>query len=196
MRLKLDYQTINTIDLSHLVQQFPWENRDQLVGSAGHEFHKLYAHIAGQFNGIKIADIGARTGNSALSLSCNMNNQIDSYEIFPEYYNLLCTNINKSNISFFFEDILTDPKILSYPLISLDVDPHDGVQESKCFEYLMANNYQGLVLLDDTNFAHVYPALHNWWNGLQLPKWDLTRYGHYSGTGLVDFSGTVEVILS
>lgn len=193
MRIQISNLDIAQINLQGLAEQFPYQKDNHPGDPLGQPFHNLYAYFSTLFNGIKIADIGTRTGNSALALSYNENNVVDSYDINSNYYNIVTEHIKKSNINFNLENILTSPKILQYPLISLDVDPHDGYQERQCFAFLEANNYKGIVILDD--IGPEWPALNYWFRTINLPKWNLTKYGHFSGTGLVDFSGKLEIII-
>jgi len=184
MKIQLELDRLNKIVLQYFIDRY---GATHVNDPAGKECHKLYAYMGMMFHDIKIADIGTRTGNSALSLSYNEVNHVDSYDIKQH------CGIKRKNISFFEEDILTDSKILQYDLISLDVDPHCGSQETKCFEYLIENNWKGVILLDD--IGPRWAAMNAWWNSITLPKWDVTKYGHESGTGIVDFSGKLEVEL-
>ncbi len=193
MKITISQEEINKISLNQLGLDYPYQNTNHPGDPLGQPFHNLYAYFSTLFNGIKIADIGTRTGNSALALSYNENNIVDSYDVNSNYYNIVTEHIKKPNINFNLENILMSSKILQYPLISLDVDPHDGIQERYCFAFLEANNYKGIVLLDD--IGPDWPALDYWFRSINLPKWDLTKYGHFSGTGLVDFTGELEVEL-
>jgi hypothetical protein len=33
-----------------------------------------------------------------------------------------------------------------------------------------------------------------WWNNLTQKKYDVTKFGHGSGTGIIDFSKNLEII--
>lgn len=191
MKINITKKHLSKISLSDLADRFPYQGRHHVNDPIGQEFHVLYAYFSSLFNGIKIADIGTRTGNSAIALSYNENNHVDSYDVNSNYYNIVTNNIKKENITFHLQDILSNEKILEYKLISLDVDPHDGKQERRCFKFLQENNWKGLVLLDDIGPNWI--QLHQWWNEITLPKWDLTKYGHASGTGLVDFTQELEL---
>jgi hypothetical protein len=182
-----------TIYMSALQKNFPYNSRNHLGSDAGVEPYKLYAYIAGGFKGIKIADLGSRFGNSALVLSAFPENHVNSYDIDASYHRQCDNAIKKSNITFHLKDVLADEELLQHELISLDVDPHNSEQEKVCFAFLKENNWKGLVLLDDIGPS--WGRLHDWWNSIDLPKWDLTAYGHASGTGLVDFGMDLEVVL-
>ena len=81
--------------------------------------------------------------------------------------------------------------MLKSDLIFMDT-AHTGEYEYKIYNFLKSNNYQGLLLLDDIflNQNMLY-----FWGEIEKPKYDLTKYGHASGTGLVIFNPDIQVIL-
>ena len=91
-----------------------------------------------------------------------------------------------------------DPKaIIKSDLIFLDA-AHDGRMEQEIYNFLCANDYKGMLLLDDISLNK---EMSLFWRGIDKKKHDLTEVGHgkdddfnRSGTGLVDFSGGVEII--
>jgi hypothetical protein len=63
---------------------------------------------------------------------------------------------------------------------------------------LQMGDFSGLVLLDDINLN---AEMKKWWKELQdkamergYKTYDLTSVGHFSGTGLLDFSGKVKIV--
>ena len=80
------------------------------------------------------------------------------------------------------------------PLIVLDVDPHDGRQEQRIVDALRENGYRGIVLCDD---IHLNDDMRRWWSGIGLKKLDVTRYGHWSGSGIIVFDESwIDVIVA
>jgi predicted O-methyltransferase YrrM len=76
------------------------------------------------------------------------------------------------------------PIIAEADLIFVD-GPKDGRTEDRFLERLAAIAFHGhpIVVFDDIrlmNMVHV-------WRGIARPKMDLTSFGHWSGTGLVDW---------
>jgi hypothetical protein len=67
-------------------------------------------------------------------------------------------------------------------LILLDIDPHDGIQETVFTNKLANINYKGFIICDD---IHLNIGMRNWWNSLNVEKYDLTDIGHMSGTGML-----------
>ena len=62
----------------------------------------------------------------------------------------------------------------------------------------MEPKYEGLLLLDD---IHLNDEMKKWWSEVvhNADQWgykafDLSTVGHYSGTGLLDFSGKVKIV--
>jgi len=67
--------------------------------------------------------------------------------------------------------------------------PKDGLTEPAFLARLAALPFRRfpIVVFDDTrvmNMLHI-------WRGITRPKLDLTSYGHHTGTGLVDWCGTL-----
>jgi hypothetical protein len=57
--------------------------------------------------------------------------------------------------------------------------------------------FKGILLLDD---IHLNPEMEKWWKELQdsagklgFVAYDVSNVGHFSGTGLLDFSGKVRI---
>lgn len=182
-RLPIDRSDVAKIDLSHLAPFVADQSHlTFFLDTDFKEHYRLAAFLATCFNNSLIIDVGTNKGYSALALSYNRTNQIISYDI---------TDVKALNrvdeldrIEFQIGDVLQDDRLLSAPLIMLDTD-HDGKFESEFFKFLRAHNYQGLVFLDD---IHVCNAMIRFWVSISEPKLDLTDLGHFSGSGLVDFS--------
>ena len=99
------------------------------------------------------------------------------------------------NINFHISDLFVaetrqqwSKQLLESPMIFLDVDPHNGSMEIDFYRFLYENHYQGLLICDD--IWYFKEMRDNFW--FQIPaqyKCDVTRYGHWSGTGLIHFGG-------
>ena len=87
----------------------------------------------------------------------------------------------------------TEEVLKSAKIILLDIDPHDGIQEKKFTDYLKKINYQGYVLCDD---IFLNEGMKNWWESLDVEKYDVTEIGHMTGTGIINFykNGDFEII--
>ena len=71
---------------------------------------------------------------------------------------------------------------------------HDGVFETQVFNYLLKNNYKGIIVLDDIHWSQ---EMIDFWKKIKIEKHDITFLGHegglgpmgnISGTGIIDFS--------
>ena len=191
----------------------PIEERDQ--GWNG-EHYKFLNYMANLYEDAVILEGGTAHGMSCLSLA-NSPNTVTTYEtnggwgiqrwvrgVAPgEEYDATYkpgqvseTGIGKyANTTFKLKDINTetDETILKADLIFLDVDPHDGMQETVFFDRLRSMNYKGVVIADD---IHLLEGMQNWWDSVPERKWDVTDAGHYSGTGVVDFGYNIESVVN
>lgn len=151
------------------------------------EHYRLLTYLSNKFNNIDIIDAGTYQGYSALALSQNIKNKIKSYDITPMSYDFLT---KMGNVEIITKDINIedDTVILNSPLILLDVDPHDGIQEKVFIDKLIKMNYSGYVLCDD---IHLNSEMQSWWDSITLSKYDLTNIGHMHGTGLICFNTNV-----
>ena len=177
----LDKNQIEEISLLHL-RHLCIEYEQYFSGNAGGEPYKLYSFISNQYNNITILDIGSYFGNSAIALSDNKTNTIISYDIQEHGQ----TNIVRKNISWKLQEFREDNSIdyKNIPVILIDVDPHDGIQEIEMVNFLREKQWSGLLILDD---IHLNENMNDFWQSFKEPKEDLTSFGHHSGTGVVYF---------
>ena len=180
-------------------------------GSSIDHYHAILAHLSTYFNDSIIVDMGTHTGNSAAALSYNKSNKVYTFDIAPteqaaelfkedEYKNIIyiignCIENNwygqplgpfSTNLS---EPLKSEKEIfLSSELIFLDIDPHDGVQEPQVLDFLITNDWKGIMVCDD--IGHQHPPMHDWWNSIELPTYTIrNKYAAFKGTGIVCFDG-------
>ena len=159
---------------------------------AGIEHYNLLSFLSDCFNDGTIIDIGAYQGYSTLALSYNKTNTVYTFDIKNTIIN---DNIkNKDNIKITNDNIFENnvqlkwkDKILESKLIFLDIDPHDGIAELTFLNFLKKINYNGIVLCDDiylnSNMSNKF------WKCIPNNcKYDLTQFGHWSGTGLITYN--------
>lgn len=186
-----DNDVIRKISLQKIADDFPYQKNNHPGDPVGQDYHLMYAYISTLFDGIKIADLGTRTGNSALAWSYNPKNKVDSYDINEEYYYIVKKEIKKKNVNFFLENIIQSTKMLDYHIICIDIDPHEGIEEKMAIDFLIANDWKGIVFMDDIGAN--FNRLMAYWNSITLPKWDITKYGHRFGNGIIDLTNTLTV---
>lgn len=144
--------------------------------------------------GKKIIDIGTCYGDSALALSYN-GNYVDSFDVtdmvggrsLPDTINRNQANLFDSTVRESYREAL-----LSSGLILIDIAPHAGTQELELVQWLQQNGYAGLIVLDDIWW---YKEMRdNLWYRIEPQfRTDATSFGHWSGSGIVSFSGRVEI---
>lgn len=180
---------IQKIDLT------PWKSYTNIVSSysgyfledAGREHYKLIAHFASKFSS-PVIDLGTLFGSSAVALKSHTSADVYTYDITDHVGNANKSYKNIEGIYLILKDCNTDVEAmlaLHPDLILLDIDPHDGIQEHTFYELLKQHNYSGLLLCDDIHLNH---AMEKWWSDVTHEKHDLTKYGHWSGTGLINFN--------
>ena len=181
--MELNLNVLSQLNLNKLGEKVIEEEfRNYFVDSAGNEHYKLLAYISQQYENSTLLDIGTYKGCSALALSYNTSNKVISFDIG----NFINLSDIPSNIEFVIDDV-TDEKyidmILASPFIMLDT-AHDGSFERKLHSHLQNIKWEGLLLLDDINLND---AMREYWQSITEDKYDVSDYGHWSGTGLVYF---------
>lgn len=163
-----------------------------------------------------VADIGTRYIASALALGAShgvvvktfdLPNSRERQEAFrgrteQEWQQqVLAAGVHITFVNQNLVDV-SDDEFMAYTgtwLISLDTHhlPYTRPFEREFFARLAKSGYQGLLFLDD---IHLNPEMKKWWAELQENAssmnyrcFDLTAIGHSTGSGLVDFSGKVEI---
>jgi hypothetical protein len=157
------------------------------------EHYSLLCYLSTKFNNITILDLGTWAGWSAVSIAQNPTNKVITYDIVDELNReqrgvcIKDTFNTYKNIERRMLDVKNEsPDVIkSATLLILDIDPHDGIQETEFTNYLDSINYEGFVLCDDIHFNE---GMRQWWNSITLPKYDLTDIAHSNGnagTGLI-----------
>lgn len=181
--------SIKNIKLDELSKNLYNKNMiNDFLDFPGKNHYYLLAYFSLMFNDSIFVDIGTNEGASALALAYNKTNNIYSFDLV----NNRKINENIENISYIIDDITRkymgyDGKyvdlILSAKLVMLDTE-HDGKFENEFYYFLKKINYKGFLFLDD---IYLYPMMTKFWNNIKEEKIDLTKYGHWSGSGLVIF---------
>ena len=199
MSLVLDFTDSTKIaqtDISECAKMTRWHaNSKYFEQEPGKEHYRLLAYISSLLPpGTAIADVGTYLGFSALALSHNVANMVTTYDIDDCLMGIMGNTAKKrENIIFKIRncmDCVDD--IAKCPLILLDIDPHDGKQETTFFEKLRDIGYNGVVICDD---IYLNDNMRNFWSNVKEKKYDLTHVGHWSGTGIVTF-GDQSIIIT
>ena len=181
----LDYDKFDYYLCDHMKSFAPYFNE-----IPGKEHYRFLAYISSLYDNINILDIGTSKGLSALAMSYNSSNIVNTYDITDMTRG--SDIIKRQNIKFHIKDLFDsfdDNKELFFSshIIFLDIDPHEGTREYKFYEWLKEHNYPGLIICDD--ILHFKDMRNNFWNKVEDKyKYDVTKYGHWSGTGFIIFN--------
>lgn len=197
MKIQFDKKYLNNLNIFDLHSRCTGISKRYFRLEAGKEPYRLLYYLTNLFNDSKIIDLGTSNGASALALSANKTNQIYSFDIIDRCETSFLQNENSfekapsfQNVDFIVTQDFTKyiDLFLNSPFIYLDI-AHDGIWENILLDLLTKNNYKGIMVLDD---IHAFPEMEILWNKLTFNKVDITSYGHWSGTGLIDFSNKIE----
>lgn len=175
--------------------------REFLLKDAGEEHYKLLNFLAKQVAQTKqaciVSDIGTLYGCSALAFAfAHPSVQVTTYDInnvIPNAPNSK-TIANVTNITRKFMSGQIDiANIAKSDIVLLDIDPHEGVEEKKIVDKLKEIGFKGLLVVDDINLNDKMKAF---WESIALPKYDVTKVGHWTGTGIVVYDeSTIDVVV-
>ena len=187
---------------NELLDNFELKNHRYLVNKqyydlkSGQQEYRLYSYLTTFFNNCFILDIGTHQGRSAVSLSHNSSNKVISYNIVDQIPDKSHLIHKKLNIEFRIKNVIDDLKkdfISKVKIVMIDID-HFGRIESLILNKLYQCGFSGIILLDDIH--HPQPRekllMENLWKNINLKKYDLTQYGHFSGTGVVIMNSDIE----
>ena len=180
---------------NEILDNFELKNHKYLVDEryydlkSGQQEYRLYSYLTTFFNNSIILDIGTLQGRSAVALSHNMTNKVISYNIVDEIPDKSHMIYKKINIDFKIRNVLEDLNrdlVQKVKIVMIDID-HFGKSESLILNTLYKLGFKGIIILDDIH--HPQPReklfMEAFWRNINLKKYDVTKYGHHSGTGIV-----------
>jgi predicted O-methyltransferase YrrM len=179
-----------------ILDNFELKNQDYLVSKdyynlkSGQQEYRLYSYLTTFFDNITILDIGTLTGRSAIALSHNESNKVISYDIYNHIQNDNHKIYSKKNVLFNIKNVLDDLNeefIKNVKIVMIDIDHYETI-ETIIMKKLKELNFSGLIILDDTTNhpeVEINVCMNRLWNNIQETKYDFTKYGHWSGTGIV-----------
>lgn len=173
---------IHDIDLSFFSKYYKSCGYNYLYEKEEH--YRLLVYISSLMNNIKILDAGSHHGCSSLALAQNPTNYVNGYDI--NSYSIPYRGQVK-NITIHQNDALhLQPHIIKESqLIILDIDPHSGLEEMSFVKLLIKYRYRGLLICDDIRCNQ---GMSRFWEWIPKYKLDITKHGHFSGTGIVSFN--------
>lgn len=188
--MQIHLNDLLNVDLSDL-KKFVVDSDDGKLfeNPCGDQHYRLLAYISSILpDGSRVFEIGTRWGVSSVALSKNPNVSVTTCDIEDQ-----SNYVKRKNVKFIQADgfdLLEEYKDVE--LIFMDVDPHDGIQEEKMVKKLIDIGFKGILLLDDINLN---TNMKKFWNSIPFDKFDITQFGHYSGTGIVFFGDQSFTIL-
>ena len=183
------------------------------IGRNLEHYYAILVHLSTYFTDSVIVDLGTNRGGSAAALSYNKSNEVYTFDIaindeaislFEQYENItyLIGNCIENNWSgqpqinppgLRIRPLKSEREIfLSSELIFLDIDPHDGIQEAAVLDFLVENDYKGIMVCDDIgghgHRGNSHPAMRDWWNSIELNTYNIAnKYASGTGTGIICF---------
>lgn len=185
MNVTINQSTLLNLDLGPFSTYVPPQYHHFFFAEPGVAPYRLLAYFSTLFTNQILVEIGVHNGWGSLALSYNPNNWVKGFDIDLSTLNPRISEERPT--TFFYEGLAHEMNpvvLLNSPLIHLDAQ-HDGVYEKVILDFLISNQYQGWLLMDD---IHLNPEMEELWKSVSIPKHDITRYGHSTGTGLVTFN--------
>lgn len=185
MKITLSNEILNSIDTNR-VGYLSADMAQWFYRPSGQEHYRLLMHIADSYEDVQFADIGTFRGSSAIALSQNPKNKVTSIDVGVYHEQITIDNL-EFRVGNFQTDKDIQEIILKSPFVFLDID-HMYHNEIWFYNFLKDNNWRGLMLCDD---IYLNNEMKKFWQEISHPKIDITKYGHFSGTGAVIFDESI-----
>lgn len=155
------------------------------------EHYRFLKALARNLNPRKIIEVGTYTGMGTVALHQGCpTSALFTFDIIP--WEDFDTHLENVDATQFIGD-LSDPEqfehffpyIDSAELLFIDA-PKDGIFEYKFAKLLtkLTPRDTRVIVFDDIRFVNMMTM----WRGIKSPKLDISSFGHWSGTGIVDAS--------
>jgi predicted O-methyltransferase YrrM len=185
------------INLSEISQKFPFDVVGRYINVWPGEHYRLLAAIVKELKPQLVIEIGTATGASSLVMKkyLPLNGKIITYDIIP--WNVYPDSglsqqdfgeqLEQRVMDITFQDNAESQYNVLQRADLIFVDgAKDGVSENafiKLFDRISFEN-NPIVFFDDIKFEIMIKI----WRDIKHPKLDITSFGHWSGTGLVDWN--------
>jgi len=168
------------------------------------ENYKLLAALVQILRPRQVVEIGTSEGIGALTLRQFLpaDSHLSTFDVTPwkAFRHALFTEADFSD-GLLVQHLgdLADPDIFSrYKTLLEATDfffidgPKDGIMEPKLFKLFETASFScnPLMVVDDIRLWNMLAT----WRGISRPKLDLTSFGHWSGTGLIDWNGSIKPV--
>lgn len=192
IKVELSRQILDDIDLERYKEYDLDIGNEYFYLWPGREHYRILAHFSNVFSGKTFLDVGTNHGCSALALAYNKENDVVSFDVVD---NKKESFSNEENIKFEIGDAIELAKKEKPFLVFLDASKNDGFEQKFVEEVILpyVEKNDCILVLDDYN---EYPIVQELVRNLEkkYSVHDLTQYGHYSGTHLVDFNNILNIV--
>lgn len=189
-RIELQNSILNGLDMNSGLNSIQCYH-NYFTLESGQEHYRLLRYLSSKVDS-HVIEVGTHCGSSAFAMSMDTNYDIITYDILDIKDN---NRVSPKNVIYKISEFMTDDEnkqlILTARMIFIDA-PHNGEYETQCYNWLKSNNYDGIVVWDD---IHLNESMKNFWENVTDKKIDVTKYGHITGTGIINFSNDMEIIL-
>jgi hypothetical protein len=144
------------------------------------EHYKLLAYLSSKLlDGSVVSELGTYQGYEAYALSYNPRVKVISYGIETAVASEMRRLPNVTYVYDTYKNHWGD--IMKSSLVFVDLS-HTGTEEREILENFKEFFWDGILVFDD---IHLNPEMEDFFLKVEDPKYDLTKYGHHSGTGIV-----------
>ena len=200
IKINLSNKELDNIDLTvfdeYLSPKLQNKALYNFYGESGREHYRMLAYLSTLYNDEILLDVGTHMGGSALALSYNKSNKVVSVDVVV----LLEKIIDLPNIEFKVLDLLEHPdgpEIIHSSRFILYDTIHDGIVEQKFHDYLVESNWKGICIWDDIKWrfnGEIRQGMVDFWNSIDDDKKiEITKYAHWTETGLVWYGDKPEI---
>jgi len=219
-RIIIDFTKIHNIDkdpLERLTNFTANKYVKHMLKPAGVEHYSFLNYISATYGDCRhFMDIGTRYVTSALALGSNQRTPVWTFDIpkSKERFNGFRgktedewqKQVHEAGVDIVFHNVdlmnVSDAELKKYIgtwFVMLDTFhwPDKNPFEREFVQRIRQIGFKGILALDDIYLNH---EMKKWWKELEdnaeeggYATYDLSKAGHFSGTGLVDFSGKVTI---
>ena len=172
--------------------EFEYTNMNIFPG----EHYRMLVGIINTENFKNFIEIGTGSGIASKAILNKTNADINTFDIIPwkeDDSHLTKVEFNNKRLTQIIEDLSNPDSFKKYlelisnsDLILLDADK-SGIFEDSLLTKISTISFETkyrLLFIDDIRYFSMYKI----WKKIHNPKIDLTSFGHWSGSGLVDIS--------
>lgn len=205
--IKVNKSMIAKVDHANVIPFIDWNipSKGYIQEQPGKEHYKLLTYLMKMIveSGVanpRASDLGTLYGTSALALvSAHPSVQVTTYDVnnaVPAVKGVNTINNMTSIKRKIMSAQLDIGDIAKSHLVFLDIDPHNGIEELKIVNELVERGYKGLLLANGIN---VNEGMREFWKivcqNKALTTYDVSSIGHWTGTGLINFSSDCDVTI-